>query len=286
MKLVHSAEELRSLLATHRTAGETIGFVPTMGALHEGHAALLRQSKRENPVTVLSVFVNPTQFGPNEDFSRYPRTLEADCEIARREGVNYVFAPGVEEMYPPGFSTFVEVEGVTAPLCGKFRPGHFRGVTTVVYRLFALVRPTTAYFGQKDLQQCLVIQRMVKDLLLPLKIEISPTVREGDGLALSSRNRYLSAEEREKALVIFRAMKEVKRAVAGGEKSVSALLAKAAAEFAKTPDFQVQYAEIRSFPDLKEISTVEGPAAFAVAGFMGKTRLIDNILLNEAVHSP
>lgn len=286
MRLVHSAEELRSLLAAHRIAGETIGFVPTMGALHEGHAALLRQSKRENPVTVLSVFVNPTQFGPNEDFSRYPRTLEADGEIARREGVSYLFAPDVSEMYPEGFSTFVEVEGVTAPLCGKFRPGHFRGVTTVVYRLFSLVQPTVAYFGQKDLQQCLVIQRMVKDLLLPVKVEISPTVREPDGLALSSRNRYLSAEEREKALVIYRAMKDVKRALAGGESSVGALLGIASTEFAKTPDFQVQYSEIRSFPDLKEISQVAGPAAFAVAGFMGKTRLIDNILLNEAAHSP
>lgn len=285
MKLVHSAEELQSLLAAHRTARETIGFVPTMGALHEGHAALLRQSKRENSVTVLSIFVNPTQFGPNEDFSRYPRTLESDCEIARREGVSYVFAPDVNEMYPDGFSTYVEVEGVTEPLCGKFRPGHFRGVTTVVYRLFSLVQPTVAYFGQKDLQQCLVIQRMVKDLLLPLRVEIAPTVRETDGLALSSRNRYLSAEEREKALVIFRAMREVKRALAAGERSVSALLARASAEMANTPDFQVQYAEILSLPDLKEISRVEGPAAFAVAGFMGKTRLIDNILLNEAAPS-
>jgi pantoate--beta-alanine ligase len=286
MNLVHSAEELRALLATHRAAGEMIGFVPTMGALHEGHASLLRQSKRENPVTVLSVFVNPTQFGPNEDFSRYPRTLESDCEIARREGVSYVFAPDANEMYPEGFSTFVEVEGVTAPLCGSFRPGHFRGVTTVVYRLFALVQPTAAYFGQKDLQQCLVVQRMVKDLLLPVRVEIVPTVRESDGLALSSRNRYLSAEEREKALVIFRALQEVKTAVAGGERSVKALLDKALAEFAKTPEFQVQYCEIRSFPDLKEVSRLDGPAAMAVAGFMGKTRLIDNILLNEAAPSP
>jgi pantoate--beta-alanine ligase len=281
MKLVHTAEELKSLLAVHRTARESIGFVPTMGALHEGHAALLRQTRRENPVTVLSIFVNPTQFGPNEDFSRYPRTLEADCEIARREGVSYVFAPDVNEMYPDGFSTFVEVEGVSAPLCGKFRPGHFRGVTTVVYRLFSLAQPTVAYFGQKDLQQCLVIRRMVKDLLLPVKVEVAPTVRESDGLALSSRNRYLSPEEREKALVIFRAMKELKRAFAAGERSVRELLEKASAEFAKTPEFQVQYSEIRSFPDLHEISSVEGPAAFAVAGFLGKTRLIDNILLNE-----
>jgi pantoate--beta-alanine ligase len=279
MKLVHSAEELRALLGARRAAGERIGFVPTMGALHEGHATLLRRSVAENPLTVLSIFVNPTQFGPSEDFSRYPRTLEADSEIARREKVDYIFAPAAEEIYPPGWSTFIEVEGVSAPLCGAFRPGHFRGVATVVNRLFSLVQPDAAYFGQKDLQQCLVIQRMVSDLGLAVKVEIVPTVREADGLALSSRNRYLSAAERQKALVIYRAMRKAEELFLGGERKVAALAAAAKQELAAEPEFQVQYAEIRSLPDLAEISEVKEPAALAIAGYLGKTRLIDNLIL-------
>jgi pantoate--beta-alanine ligase len=279
MKIVHSGEELRALLGAHREARETIGFVPTMGALHEGHAALLRLAKSENPVTVLSVFVNPTQFGPGEDFSRYPRTLDADAEAARREGVDYLFAPSAEEIYPPGWSTFIEVEGVTAPLCGKFRPGHFRGVATVVYRLFSLVQPGVAYFGQKDLQQCLVIQRMVKDLALPLRVEIAPTVREPDGLALSSRNRYLGAEEREQALVIFRALRAVEREFRAGNRVSAALEATARKTLETEPAFTVQYCELRSLPDLETVDRLTKGGVLAIAGFLGKTRLIDNVVL-------
>ena len=272
-----SIPAVRAAVAAARADGRAIGFVPAMGALHEGHAALLRRAGSENGVTVLSVYVNPTQFGPNEDFSRYPRTLDADAEIARREGVSYLFAPDSGEIYPGGWHTFIEVEKVSGPLCGQFRPGHFRGVATVVYRLFSIVKPDAAYFGLKDLQQFLVIRRMVEDLALPLRVEGVPTVREPDGMALSSRNRYLSPEEREKALVIYRAIKAVRQSYRSGERSVAALLSEARKVFSATPEFRLQYAEIRSYPDLAEIAAVEGAAAFAVAGFLGKTRLIDNV---------
>jgi pantoate--beta-alanine ligase len=278
-QVLRTAAELSEAISGHQLRGEMAGFVPTMGALHEGHANLLRRCVEECPVSVLSIFVNPTQFGPNEDFSRYPRAFEADVEIARQCGVGYVFAPDVETIYPKGWSTFLEVEGVSAPLCGQFRPGHFRGVATVVHRLFRLVRPQVAYFGQKDLQQCLVIERMVRDLELPVKIAICPTVREKDGLAMSSRNRYLSPGEREKATVIFRAIEAVRKNHEGGERSVAKLLESAQKEFQTVPDFEIQYCEIRALPNLAEIQEVRGAAAMAVAGFLGKTRLIDNLIL-------
>lgn len=275
-QVLRTVAEVRHALAQHHARAEVVGFVPTMGALHEGHGMLLARAAEECPVRVLSIFVNPTQFGPNEDFSRYPRTFEADLELARGHGTQYVFAPAPEEIYPENFSTFLEVAKVSEPLCGKFRPGHFRGVATVVHRLFQIVRPQVAYFGQKDLQQCLVIDRMVKDLELPLKIAICPTVREADGLAKSSRNRYLSAEERVKSTVIWRAMESARRAFEEGEASVDALLARASAELKTVPDFRVQYCEIRSLPMLAPISRIEGPAALAIAGYLGQTRLIDN----------
>jgi pantoate--beta-alanine ligase len=277
MKVVRSASELSAALAP--SLGEKIGFVPTMGALHEGHGALLRRAAKENSVSVLSVFVNPTQFGPKEDFSCYPRTFEADCAIAEREGISFVFAPTVEDMYPADWRTSIEVEGVMAPLCGAYRPGHFRGVATVVYRLFSLVKPSVAYFGQKDLQQCLVIERMVKDLALPLRIEIVPTVREPDGLAMSSRNRYLTPPERALAPVIYRALQAAKRVRGGGEVSATVILAEALKVLSTVPEFKLQYAEIRALPNLEPVESIKGEAALAVAGYFGQTRLIDNILL-------
>lgn len=279
IRVVRTVGELNAALLPHWKARDKIGFVPTMGALHEGHVSLLEKSVAENAVTVLSIFVNPTQFGAGEDFSKYPRTFEEDLARAEAAGVQYVFAPTPEVIYPEGWRTFVEVEKLPDVLCGRFRPGHFRGVTTVVYRLFSLVKPGVAYFGQKDLQQCLVIGRMVEDLMLPLRIEIVPTMREEDGLAMSSRNRYLSQTERAQALVISRALVAVRDAVGAGERSVEKLLAVAGAVFAEEPAFQLQYAEIRGLPDLEEITRVEGTAAFAVAGFLGKTRLIDNVVL-------
>lgn len=279
MKIVSTVAELKKVLAATRQQKRSVGFVPTMGALHEGHEALLAQAVSENDVTVLSIFVNPTQFAPNEDFSRYPRTFDDDCIRAQRAGVDIVFAPTPEVIYPQGWSTYIDVEGVTEGLCGRFRPGHFRGVATVVYRLFRLVQPKRAYFGQKDLQQCLVIARMVRDLRLPVRIIACPTVREADGLALSSRNRYLSAEERAKATVIPKALEAVGREFENGNRQVEALVATAKKALATVPEFELQYAEIRSLPDLQPIRRIEGPAAFAVAGYLGKTRLIDNTIL-------
>jgi pantoate--beta-alanine ligase len=278
-QVLRTVEEVRRALAEHHARAEAIGFVPTMGALHEGHGMLLERCAEECPVRVLSIFVNPTQFGPNEDFSRYPRTFEADLELARSCGTQYVFAPTQEVIYPEGFSTYIDVARVSEPLCGKFRPGHFRGVATVVNRLFQIVRPQVAYFGQKDLQQCLVIDRMVRDLELPVKLAICPTVREEDGMAKSSRNRYLSTEERVRATVIWRALEAARIAFAGGERDAGKLASIARDVLVSVPEFATQYCEVRSLPLLGEISRIEGPAALAIAGFLGKTRLIDNLIL-------
>jgi pantoate--beta-alanine ligase len=279
MKIVSTIAELKAALKATRKQKRSVGFVPTMGALHEGHVALLAQAVAENDVTVLSIFVNPTQFAPNEDYSRYPRTFDEDCLRAQQAGVDIVFAPAPEEIYPAGWSTYIDVENVTEGLCGRYRPGHFRGVATVVYRLFRLVQPKRAYFGQKDLQQCLVIARMVRDFALPVRIIVCPTVREKDGLALSSRNRYLSPEEREKAAVIPRALEAVGKEFEAGNRQVDALLATAKKVLATMPEFELQYAEIRALPNLDPIRRIDGAAAFAIAGYLGKTRLIDNTLL-------
>lgn len=278
MLVVDSAEKLSEALASFRR--DSIGFVPTMGALHAGHAALLERSKKENGCTVLSIYVNPTQFGPNEDFQKYPRTLNADVELAEKSGVDIVFAPADSVIYPPGFSTSIDVGAVAEPLCGKFRPGHFRGVATVVARLFNLVCPDRAYFGQKDIQQCLVIQRMVRDLALPVEVVIVPTVREADGLALSSRNRYLSPAERERAAVLYRALRSAFDLVGkGGAAQASEVLARARKIIEAEATLKLQYLELRSFPDLAPLEAITGPAVFAVAAHSGSTRLIDNLIL-------
>jgi pantoate--beta-alanine ligase len=276
-RVLRTVEEVRHALAEHHARAEVTGFVPTMGALHAGHGMLLERCADECPVRVLSVYVNPTQFGPGEDLARYPRTFEADVELARAKGFQYVFAPTDEVIYPAGYETFLDVAKVSEPLCGKARPGHFRGVATVVHRLFRIVRPQVAYFGQKDLQQCLVIDRMARDLELPVKIAICPIVREKDGLAMSSRNRYLSPEERAQAAVLFRALEKTRTAFEKGERSARALELAARDELGSVPDFRVQYCEVRGLPNLSEISTLEeGPAALAIAGYLGNTRLIDN----------
>lgn len=270
-------EELRATLDPVAKNGEEIGFVPTMGALHQGHAALLERSVRENARTVLSIFVNPTQFGPKEDIARYPRNLEADLKLAEACRVDVVYHPSVEDIYPEGFSTFIEVEGVSAPLCGEFRPGHFRGVATVVFQFFSQVLPQRAYFGQKDIQQCLVLSKMVKDVRLPVELVLAPTVRESDGLALSSRNRYLSVEEREIAPVVYRALQAGTKL---REKSVPAILAEVQRVLAEAPKLKPQYVELLSFPELKKIDTL-GPegGVLAIAAYLGDTRLIDNLIL-------
>lgn len=283
MKLVHTVAELREEVAVAKAQGLTIGLVPTMGALHEGHASLISAANRENDFVVVSVFVNPTQFGPNEDLDAYPRTLEADCKLAEKMGANVVFAPSPKEMYPSEDATWVEVTGeITKVLCGRTRPIHFRGVTTVVAKLFNLAQPDRAYFGQKDAQQVEVLKRMVKDLFFNLQLRVMPIVREADGLAKSSRNTYLSEEEHTAALVLSRSLKAAKAMFDDGERDAAKIIDAVTSDIAKEPMANIDYVEIYALPELKPVaSPMTGSNLLAVAVKFGTTRLIDNIVLEE-----
>lgn len=278
--IVRTVAELRAAVAAARAAGKTIGFVPTMGALHEGHAALVAASAGECGFTVVSIFVNPTQFGPKEDFAKYPRMLEADAALCGGSGAQLIFAPANDEVYPPGHATFVEPGGVAEPLEGTFRPGHFRGVATVVLKLFNMVAPDAAFFGRKDYQQLLVIKQMARDFDLPIRIVACPTVREADGLALSSRNAYLKPDERRAALAISRSLRRAEELVAAGERDMwkvrDAIQSILSAEKLVRP----QYAVVADAQTLAEPAVIDRPCVALVAAFVGTTRLIDNCLLN------
>lgn len=282
--VAHTHQELRDAIS----ASKSVGFVPTMGALHAGHCSLLAEARKENELVVLSIYVNPSQFGPNEDFDSYPRTFAEDKQKAESEGVDIIFAPTTEVVYPTGFSTTVNVAGVSEELCGGSRPGHFQGVATVVARLFGMVQPHRAYFGLKDLQQCMVLSRMVRDLAMPIEMKLCPTIREVDGLAMSSRNQYLSAEEREGAPLIFRSLVAVQTAFTSGEKSVPELCKVGREALSHLDGFELEYFEIRSVPNLERLaeipsladSLVGAKSAVLIAGKLGNTRLIDNLLLN------
>ncbi|KKB13020.1 pantoate--beta-alanine ligase [Devosia geojensis] len=261
-------------------AGRSLGFVPTMGALHRGHMSLVELSKSRCDLTIASIFVNPLQFGPNEDLARYPRPIETDLALLGAAGVDALFLPDVEDLYRPGASTYVVEESVSGPLCGAVRPGHFRGVATVVLKLFNLVQPHVAFFGQKDAQQCAVIERMVRDLDVPVEIVRGPIVREADGLALSSRNVYLAPEERAAAPKIYASLKAAEAAYEAGERDAQALVAAGLAVLAEEPLIRVQYWEVRDPASLDELERVgEGGALLAVAAHLGATRLIDNIVI-------
>ena len=281
MILCKTVAELRSEIASAKVSGKTIGLVPTMGALHEGHASLVKAANQENDVVVVSVFVNPTQFGPNEDLDSYPRTLDADCKLAEAQGADIVFAPSPKEMYPSEDMTWVEVTGdVTKVLCGRSRPIHFRGVTTVVSKLFNLAQPDRAYFGQKDAQQVQVLKRMVKDLFFNLQLRIMPIVREADGLAKSSRNTYLSAEERQAGLILSKSLKHAKELFAAGERDPQKLVAATTALIKTEPMADIDYVEIYQMPDLNACQTpMQGENLLALAVRFGTTRLIDNTIL-------
>jgi len=253
--------------------------VPTMGALHAGHASLIRAAASECGVVAASIFVNPTQFGPNEDFARYPRSFEADCALAEAAGAEVIFAPSVEELYPSGAATFVEVEGLSDRLDGHSRPGHFRGVATVVAKLLIAAEPDRAFFGQKDAAQVAVLRRMVTDLRLSTEIVVCPIVREADGLALSSRNVYLSAAERRQALVLSRVVWLVEAMAAGGERRACVLIRAARRAFASEPDVRIDYVELMDWATLGPVETAEPGSLFAVAAWVGATRLIDNTIL-------
>lgn len=282
MKVLRTVAEIQAFSKAAKAAGRRIGLVPTMGALHEGHLALMARARAENDVVIASVFVNPTQFGPNEDFDAYPRRFEADCEKLETAGVDAVFHPEPKEMYPEGYATYVNVEGdLTQKLCGARRPGHFRGVATVVTKLMNLSRADSAYFGQKDAQQVVVIKRFVADLNLPVEVVMAPIVREKSGLARSSRNQYLSEQEKEAALVLSRSLKKAEAAFADGERRAAALTALVRETIAAEPAAEIDYVELYSFPALSPVEEVKTPALLAVAARIGKTRLIDNVILGE-----
>ncbi len=278
--LIRKIKDMKQIVKRLKKEGKTIGFVPTMGYLHEGHTSLIRCSKKDNDITVVSIFVNPIQFGENEDLDRYPRDLDRDIRICEKEGVDYVFYPSAGEMYPEGFSTFVEVEGITKRLCGAFRPGHFRGVTTVVNKLFNIVQPDRAYFGEKDYQQLKVIQKMVRDLNIDVEVKGCPLIREKDGLALSSRNKYLTPEERKSALTISRALFRAKQMFERGERDPSKVVDEIKRIISSQPLVkEIQYVEVVDPEDLTPKKKLEKGDVVAVAVFVGNTRLIDNIKL-------
>ena len=281
MKIVNSIKELKSYLAEEKRNNKQIGFVPTMGALHDGHLSLVERCVKENDVCVVSVFVNPTQFGPGEDLEAYPRTLEADCILAGKMGADIVFAPAAKEMYPSADMTWVEVTGdITKVLCGRSRPIHFRGVTTVVSKLFNLAQPDRAYFGQKDAQQVQVIKRMVKDLFFNVQLRIMPIVREADGLAKSSRNTYLSQEERTASLILSKSLRYAEELFKQGERDSSRIAAETAKLIGSEPLSEIDYVEIYELPDLKPVAgDITGSCLLAVAVRFGTTRLIDNVIL-------
>ena len=279
MKVVTSVSGMKALSRRWRAEGKKIGFVPTMGYLHEGHLSLVRESKKRVDVTVVSIFVNPAQFGPHEDFKKYPRDLEKDSAYLEKGGVDCLFYPDAAEIYPPGYRTYVEVRGLQDRLCGKSRPGHFQGVATVVLKLFEIVGPDHAFFGAKDAQQVLIIGKLAADLDLDVEVVTCPLVREPDGLALSSRNAYLSPEERKAALVLSISLRWAERAVAAGERDAAKVIAGIRAAIEAEPLARVDYVEAVDPLNLEPVAEIRGEVLVALAVFIGSTRLIDNVRL-------
>jgi pantoate--beta-alanine ligase len=282
MKICRTIDEMRAACREARRGGRRLGFVPTMGALHDGHLSLVRAARTSCDVVAASIFVNPTQFGPNEDLAKYPRSFERDRELLEKEGVELLFAPSVEEMYPAGAVTWVTVEGLSGKLDGHSRPEHFRGVTTVVAKLFQIVEPDAAFFGQKDAAQVAIVRRMARDLSFSGEIVACPIVREPDGLAMSSRNAYLDPQQRKQALVLHRALMRVQRSWEAGECDAVKLAAAGRDEIAEEHVVRLDYLEIVDPDSLDPVENVANGALVAVAGFVGATRLIDNVVLGPA----
>jgi|YNPNPStandDraft_1061719.scaffolds.fasta_scaffold18924_3 pantoate--beta-alanine ligase len=282
MRVLETIAAMKQQMKAWRQAGKSVGLVPTMGYFHEGHLSLMRQARAENDAVVVSLFVNPTQFGPHEDLERYPRDFAQDCRKAEALGVDVLFAPTAEEMYPPGYCTYVHVEGLTDSLCGASRPGHFRGVATVVLKLFHIIPADRAYFGEKDFQQLRVIQRMVADLNLDVEIIPMPIVREPDGVAMSSRNAYLNPAERQAAGVLYRALQRAQEAVAAGERDARKLQQAVTAFIRSEPLARIDYVAVVDPQTLEEVSEVAGPTLLALAVHIGPARLIDNVMLHPA----
>lgn len=283
MRIIRSKKEMSRISYEIKLKGKTLGFVPTMGALHKGHSSLIRQAHKETDFVVVSIFVNPIQFGPKEDLNKYPRNLKRDVRLCRKEGVDIIFYPEAKQMYPEDFKTYVDVKDLSGVLCGRFRPGHFRGVTTVVIKLFNIIYPDIAYFGQKDAQQAIIIKKMVEDLNIPVTIKVMPTVREKDGLALSSRNAYLSPSERKDATVLYQALNLARDLIRRGTKGSWDIISKMKQLINEKKTAAVQYISIVDLKDLKSVDKIRGEVLIALAVWIGKTRLIDNIIVNPNV---
>lgn len=279
MRIVTSVTTMQRQAEAWRRQGKRIGLVPTMGYLHEGHLSLIHRARKQSDIVVVSIFVNPTQFCPGEDFKRYPRDLKRDKRLAKGAGCDVLFVPHPRDMYPDGYATFVTVEGLSDVLCGKSRPGHFRGVTTVVAKLFNIVKPHLAVFGQKDAQQAVIIQRMTRDLNIDTRILVAPTVREKDGLAMSSRNVYLSPDERKQALALSRALRKAREMASQGERRTSVIKKEMIGLIRPMKDAVIDYVEVVDPGDLRDVTVVKGKALAALAVNFGATRLIDNTLI-------
>ncbi len=280
MRVVTTIKALRFLISRVRSGGKRIGFVPTMGYFHDGHLSLVRQSKKENDLTVVSIFVNPKQFGPKEDLKNYPRNRKNDEKLAKKENVDIIFYPSVDDMYPMGYLTSVEVEALSNRLCGASRLGHFKGVTTVVAKLINIVAPDVMYLGQKDAQQALIIRKMVDDLNFPVKVKVMPTVRERDGLAMSSRNSYLTHQERREAVVLYRSLCEARQRIRAGERDAAKIIQLVRRAIGGSSKSVIDYVECVDANNLNTVGKISGEVLIAVAVFFGKARLIDNVIVD------
>ncbi|WP_330389136.1 pantoate--beta-alanine ligase [Alkaliphilus peptidifermentans] len=279
MHIVSTVKDMRQVIREVKVENNTLGFVPTMGYLHEGHLSLIKRAKLENDIVIVSIFVNPTQFGANEDYDIYPKDFKRDKQLAETAGADYVFYPTVEEMYPTGYKTSVDVSEITDRLCGASRPGHFKGVTTIVNKLFNIVEPNRAYFGLKDAQQVAVIQQMVKDLFMNVEVIPCSIVRESDGLAMSSRNVYLTQQDRSAALILSKSLMKAKKIINEGERDLKIIRNTIIESISKEAPVSVEYIEIIQFPSLEKIDILEGKVLIALAAKVGRVRLIDNVIL-------
>ncbi|RJO64078.1 MAG: pantoate--beta-alanine ligase [Candidatus Omnitrophota bacterium] len=280
MKIIKKINEMQTMALGFRRQGKSVGFVPTMGALHAGHLSLIRRARTDNDIVVVSIFINPAQFGRGEDYKRYPRKLRQDYQLCKKAGVDFIFCPSPSSMYTQDYQTYVEVVRLSGPLCGRFRPGHFRGVATVVAKLFHIVEPTIAYFGLKDAQQALVVDRMMQDLNFPVRIKVLPIAREKDLLAMSSRNAYLNARQRKEAAILPEALLLAYKLVKQGERNASVVIRKMRGLIRRAKDAKVQYISIVDAKKLKQQKKIKGRILVALAVWFGKTRLIDNMLLS------
>ena len=280
MHVAKSIKSVRALIKKAKTRGRTIGFVPTMGALHEGHASLLNRCRKDNDVSVLSIFVNPKQFGPDEDFAKYPRPFKNDAALAKKCGVDIIFRPSVEEMYPKNFLTSVKLDGITNVLCGRSRPEHFNGVATVVEKLLNIIQPDTIYLGQKDAQQVIVLKKMIRDLNIPVTVNVCPTIRERDGLALSSRNKYLTSQQRQQAPVLYSSLKLAQKKIIAGERNPASIIQLIRSHIEHNSTGRIDYVECVAADSLQLVDKIRGKVLIALAVWFGKARLIDNILLS------